>query len=171
MVRHLKWLIIDVDGTMTDGGVYYDENGNELKKFNTKDAAGIFAAHQAGINLVVLTGRSCKATEKRMRELKIKYLFQNVKDKEQFVLDFMKKYEIRKDEIGYVGDDLNDYLPMQLTGYIACPADSCMEIREIADYISGVDGGDGAVRDIIARILQECGKWNEIIKKIYGAGI
>lgn len=171
MVRHLKWLIIDVDGTMTDGGVYYDENGNELKKFNTKDAAGIFAAHQAGINLVVLTGRSCKATEKRMRELKIKYLFQNVKDKEQFVLDFMKKYEIRKDEIGYVGDDLNDYLPMQLTGYIACPADSCMEIRKIADYISGVDGGDGAVRDIIARILQECGKWNEIIKKIYGAGI
>lgn len=167
MVQHLKWLVIDVDGTMTDGGIYYDDYGNELKKFNTKDAAGIFAAHKAGIKLIILTGRKCAATERRMKEMKIDYLFQEVENKEEFLGDFMKKNKIEKAEIGYIGDDLNDFRPMQMTGYIGCPADSCTEIKRIADYVSKVNGGDGAVRDIIIHILHKRGEWDEIINKIY----
>lgn len=171
MVQKLRWLILDVDGTMTDGGIYYDEFGNELKKFNTKDALGIFAAHLAKIKLVVITGRKCMATTKRMQELKIDYLFQNIKNKNQFLMDFIKENEIEKQEIGYVGDDLNDYLSMGLAGYIGCPADSNVEIKKIANYVSGVNGGCGAVSDIIMHILQERGEWNVIIKQLYGVGI
>lgn len=170
-LKKIMWLVVDVDGTMTDGGIYYDNHDNELKKFNTKDAAGIFAAHQAGINIIVLTGRKCIATEKRMKELKIKYLFQNIKDKKQFLVDFMKKMRLSKEEIGYLGDDINDFCAMQLVGYRGCPADSCAEIKNIADYISEFKGGCGAVRDIICHILQERNEWNQAIQKVYGIGI
>ena len=74
MLNHLKYLVIDVDGTMTDAGIYYDDNGKELKKFSTKDAVGFFAAKKAGIKTIILTGRECKATSRRLSELKQSFL-------------------------------------------------------------------------------------------------
>lgn len=167
----LKYLVIDVDGTMTDGGIYYDENGNEIKKFCTKDAAGFFAAHQVGIKIIVLTGRECMATTRRMKELNVQYIFQNIKDKVSYLKNFISDNNIEKDQIGYIGDDLNDLKPMQMCSYIGCPSDSCIEIRNIADYVSPVKGGNGAVRDIIEHILRENDEWENAISKVYGAGI
>lgn len=92
----LKYIVLDVDGTMTDGGIYYDKNGNELKKFCTKDAAGIFAARKVGIQIVVITGRECAATTKRLNELEVDYLFQNIKNKKHFLQEFMLRYNIEK---------------------------------------------------------------------------
>lgn len=89
-MQKIKLIVIDVDGTMTDSGIYYDENGNEWKKFCTKDAAGFFAAHKLGIKIMVLTGRECAATERRMKELRVQYLCQNVKDKMGYLSEFMK---------------------------------------------------------------------------------
>ena len=100
MKKKVKLLVVDVDGTMTDAGIYYDEHGNELKKFCTKDAAGFFAAHKSGIKIMVLTGRECAATTRRMTELKVDYLFQNVKDKLSFLKKFMQENEILKEEVG-----------------------------------------------------------------------
>lgn len=171
MKRKIKYLVIDVDGTMTDGGIYYDENGNELKKFCTRDAAGFFAAHKVGIKILVLTGRECAATTRRMAELKVEYLCQNNKNKVEYLECFMAEKGITKDEIGYIGDDLNDLLPMKLAGFIGCPADSCPEIIEVADYVSSVRGGYGAVRDVIEHILRESGEWDCAIKEVYGVGI
>ena len=148
-MKQIKLLVIDVDGTMTDGGIYYDEHGNEWKKFNTKDAAGFFATKRAGIKTMVLTGRECAATTRRMMELQVDYLFQNVRDKAAFLRDFMGENSLRKEEVGYIGDDVNDLEPMRLTGLVMCPADACWEVREIADYVSPVMGGHGAVRDAI----------------------
>ena len=74
----LKYFVIDVDGTMTDAGIYYDDHGNELKKFCTKDAAGFFTAHQVGMKIMVLTGRECPAVTRRMQEMGVEYIFQNV---------------------------------------------------------------------------------------------
>lgn len=167
----LTHLIIDVDGTMTDGGVYYDEHGNETKKFNTRDAAGFFTAHWAGIKIMVLTGRQCAATTRRMTEMKVEYLIQNVKDKRAFLDAFLAENGMKKEELGYIGDDLNDYPAMQLAGFVACPADSCPEILEIADYVSTKNGGDGAVRDIIEHYLRERGLWERAISEVYGFGI
>lgn len=167
----LKYIVIDVDGTMTDAGIYYDDNGNELKKFCTKDAAGFFAAHKVGIKIMVLTGRECKATTRRMTEMKVEYLCQNVKNKVDYLKKFMEKNNIKKDEIGYIGDDLNDLPPMMLCGFIGCPIDACEEVKTIADYISCVRGGDGAVRDVIEHLLRESNEWEEAVADIYGTGV
>lgn len=164
----LKYLVIDVDGTLTDAGIYYDEHGNELKKFCTKDAAGFFAAKAMGLKTVVLTGRECAATARRMKDLKVDHVFQNVKDKHSFLETFMEDNHISKEQLGYIGDDLNDLQPMRLAGIKACPADSCEEIKEIADYVSTVNGGHGAVREIIEHFLRESGDWEGLVEKIYG---
>lgn len=170
-LEKIKYLIIDVDGTLTDAGIYYDENGNELKKFCTKDAAGFFAAHQVGIKILILTGRKCAATERRMTEMKVDYLVQNCKDKISYITSFMEEYHISKENIGYLGDDLNDLPGMSLCGFVGCPADACDEIIKLADYVSPVKGGYGAVRDIVSYILKECGLWNMAIKNVYKIGI
>ena len=171
MERKIKYIVIDIDGTMTDGGVYYDENGNELKKFCTKDAAGFFAAHRVGMKIMVLTGRICAATTRRMTELKVDYLHQNVKDKVSFLKKFMTENNIGREELAYIGDDLNDYPPMQLAAFVGCPADSCREIKQIATYVSPVKGGYGAVRDIIEHMLMESEEWDEAISEVYGFGV
>jgi 3-deoxy-D-manno-octulosonate 8-phosphate phosphatase (KDO 8-P phosphatase) len=169
MIR-LRYIVIDVDGTLTDGGIYYDENGNEMKKFSTKDAAGFFAAREVGIKIIVMTGRECAATYRRMCEMGADYIFQNVKDKVAFLHDFISKNEIKVDDIGYIGDDLNDYESMKLCGFAGCPKDSCQEILQIADYVSDKKGGNGAVRDVIEHILRENGVWEKVILKIYNIG-
>lgn len=170
-LEKIKYLVIDVDGTMTDAGIYYDEHGNELKKFCTKDAAGFFAAHQAGIEILVLTGRECAATTRRMTELKVDYLVQNCKDKVAYLNRFMNEKKITGEELGYLGDDLNDLPGMQLCGFVGCPADACIEIKECADYVASVNGGAGAVRDIVEHLLRVRGEWNRSVMKIYGIGI
>ena len=167
----IEYLIIDVDGTMTDAGIYYDEHGNELKKFCTKDAAGFFAARQVGIKIMVLTGRECAATTRRMQEMKVDYLVQNIKDKISYLDNFMKENHISFEEIGYLGDDLNDYAGMKAAGYAGCPADACEEIKAICDYVSPVKGGQGAVRDIITCLLKQRGEWEQAVEAVYGTGI
>lgn len=163
--------VIDVDGTMTDGGLYYDENGNETKKFCTRDAAGFFAAHQLGMKIMVLTGRECKATTRRMTEMKVDYLNQNVKNKVLFLENFMEENKIFKDMVAYIGDDLNDLPPMKICGFVGCPADSCHEVKAAADYISPVKGGCGAVRDIIEHVLRENNLWDDAVSEVYGIGV
>lgn len=170
-VKKIKYIVIDVDGTMTDGGVYYDSNGNEIKKFNTRDAAGFFAAHEVGIKTVILTGRECLATTKRMKELQVDFIEQNIRDKKTFLQSFMAKYDLQKEELAYIGDDLNDYEPMKLAGFVGCPNDACEEIRNIADYISVKNGGSGAVRDIIEFMLSDRKEWENAIRNVYGMGI
>lgn len=169
--KEIKYLVIDVDGTMTDAGIYYDDHGNELKKFCTKDAAGFFAAKQAGIRIMVLTGRECQATTRRMQEMKVDYLFQNIKDKVTYLREFMSTNNLSSEEIGYLGDDLNDLQSMMLCGFVGCPQDACKEVKETADYVSNVKGGYGAVRDIVAFLLNQRDEWERIILEIYGTGI
>lgn len=170
-LRKIKYLVIDVDGTMTDAGIYYDEHGNELKKFCTKDAAGFFAAHQAGMEILVLTGRKCAATTRRMTEMKVDYLVQNCKDKVRYLNQFMEEKGITRDELGYLGDDLNDLPGMQLCGFTGCPADACTEIKEYADYVASVKGGEGAVRDIIEYMLRVRDEWDWCVNRVYGIGV
>lgn len=167
-LKKISLFVIDVDGTMTDGGIYYDENGNEMKKFCTKDAAGYFTAHQVGIEIMVLTGRECKATTRRMQEMKIEYLCQDVKHKKSFLQDFMRKHNLGKENVGYIGDDLNDLPAMKLAGFVGCPKDSCEEIIGIADYVSDIKGGYGAVRDIISYVLKQRGEWVQAYEEVYG---
>lgn len=164
-LHRLKYLIIDVDGVLTDAGIYFDDTGNEFKKFSTRDYAGVFAAHYLGWRVMILTGREFAGTERRAKEMKVDEFYQNVKNKEKFIKDFMNERGISSENIGYIGDDLNDYSSMQLTGFKACPSDACPEIREISDYVSGFNGGTGVVQDVMRYVLGKIGKWDKFINE------
>lgn len=168
---NIKLLVIDVDGTLTDSGIYYDNLGNETKKFSTKDAAGFFAAHAAGIKTMVLTGRESAATQKRMGELKVDFLNQGVRNKKDFLEEFMKNNNLNSSNVGYIGDDVNDLAPMKLCGFVACPQDGCKEIKDIANYICETKGGYGAVREVIEYLLRSDNRWDQIINNLYCGGI
>lgn len=167
----LQFVVVDVDGTLTDGGIYYDNDGNELKKFCTKDAAGFFAAKACGIKTIIITGRECSATLRRMQDLQADFVFQGVKEKRRFLQDFMVEKKIIKEQLGYIGDDLNDLGPMRLAGFVACPADSCKEIKDISNYISSIPGGHGAVRDVFEHVLRNSGQWERAVEEIYSCGV
>jgi 3-deoxy-D-manno-octulosonate 8-phosphate phosphatase (KDO 8-P phosphatase) len=166
---NIKHIILDVDGTLTDSGVYYDNHGNELKKFSTKDGTGFFIARAAGIKLIILTGRESEATVRRMTELKADSIQQNVKDKAAWLREYMTVNGVDKAEIGYIGDDVNDLSSMRLCGFVGCPADACKEVKAIADYVSPLCGGHGAVRDSIEYLLTKGGLWSECVEKVYGS--
>lgn len=170
MNRKIEFVVIDIDGTMTDGSIYYDEKGNEIKKFNTRDAAGFFALKKCGIKIIILTGRKSIAAERRMNELKVDYLFQNVSDKKSFLTRFASEKGINLKHFGYIGDDLNDYAAMKNVGFVACPRDACKEVKAISDYVSNKKGGDGVVRDVAEHILKKVKLWDKIIEDLYFTG-
>lgn len=170
-IDSIRFIVIDVDGIMTDAGIYYDEKGNELKKFCTRDAAGFFALKRADIKVLVVTGRECAATRRRMTELGVDNLFQNIRNKKEFLEKYIDENHIKKENIAYIGDDLNDLPSMSLCGFVAVPADACSEIKKLADYISPIEGGKGVVRDIAEYILKERHIWMQMIKEVYGIGI
>lgn len=163
-ISALKYFVLDVDGTMTDSGLYFDDNGNEWKRFSSRDFVGVMAAHYVGIKVLIVTGRECAATKRRANEMHVDYLFQNVKNKKEFIRAFMEDNNIKEENLGYIGDDLNDYAAMQLSGFIACPKDACVEIQNKADYISGVNGGQGVVQDVFRWLLGSLGKWDDFIR-------
>ena len=115
-MKNIQLLVLDVDGTMTDGGVYYDDHGNETKKFAIKDGAALVLAHAAGLQVMICTGRECPAVARRAAELKVEHLHQNVKNKKAFLADFMQQNGLCAANVAYCGDDLNDLAAMSLCG-------------------------------------------------------
>lgn len=167
----IRYLILDVDGTLTDGGVYYDATGNELKKFAIKDGAGLVLARTAGIRTVICTGRESAAVRRRAADLKITDVYQNVSDKAAFLRDFMQQNGCDAQEVAYCGDDLNDLAAMALCGFVACPADAAPEVRAAADYICPQAGGAGAVRGAVEAILRQDGRWQAAVQAAFGAKV
>ena len=131
----IRLLVLDVDGTMTDGGVYYDATGNEMKKFAIKDGAGLVLARTAGIRVMICTGRQSEAVRRRAADLKITDVYQNVGQKAVFLQAFMAENGYTRAQTAYCGDDLNDLAAMALCGFVACPADAAEEVKARADYI------------------------------------
>lgn len=167
----IRYLILDVDGTLTDGGVYYDATGNELKKFAIKDGAGLVLARTAGIRTVICTGRESAAVRRRAADLKITDVYQNVSDKAAFLRDFMQQNGCDAQEVAYCGDDLNDLAAMALCGFVACPADAAPEVRAAADYVCPQAGGAGAVRGAVEAILRQDGRWQAAVQAAFGAKV
>lgn len=153
-MSEIKLVVLDVDGTLTDGGVYIDSNGVETKKFNIKDGAGIVLAEKAGIEFMILTGRKSYCVEKRAEELKIKYVIQGIMDKFAYLKNFLQEHNLSPDQVAYMGDDVNDLECMQYVGFTACPADAVTKIRETVDCVSQFKGGCGAVRELCDFLLK-----------------
>ena len=162
----IKLVLLDVDGTLTDGGIYRGNNGEELKRFNVKDGYAIVNAQKLGIEFGIITGRKSELVEIRSNELKIKYLYQGISEKTVILKEIMQKTELKKEEIAYMGDDLNDILIMKQSGLTGAPKDAADEVIQIVDFVSGKNGGSGAVREFVEYILKKDGKWETFLKNV-----
>ena len=149
-----KFLIMDVDGTLTDGKIYMSGDGEILKVFNVKDGYGIKEILPAiNIKPVILTGKSSKMLINRCKDLEIEHCYQGISNKSEFLAIFVKQNNLRFDQFAYIGDDLNDYGIMKKifdnNGITACPNDAVNEIKSVSNYICTKNGGNGAVREFI----------------------
>lgn len=162
----IKLILLDVDGTLTDGGIYRDETGNEIKKFNVKDGYAIVHASNLGIDFGIITGKKSKLVEIRANELKIKYLYQGILEKTKSLEKIINITGLKKEEIAYMGDDLNDLHIMKETGLTGAPKDAVKEVLDIVDFVSLKKGGEGAVREFIEFVLKRDSKWEQFLKNI-----
>ncbi|MBQ8246575.1 MAG: 3-deoxy-D-manno-octulosonate 8-phosphate phosphatase [Lachnospiraceae bacterium] len=153
----IKYLVMDVDGTLTDGKIYMGNGGELCKAFNIKDGCGIHdILIPAGIEPVIITGRSSKILENRCRELGITKLCQGISNKIEKLDEVLQGGSYS--EVAYIGDDINDLscmLPLkEVGGIVGCPADAAKQVLDIADFVSEKCGGDGAVREFIEWLLE-----------------
>ena len=149
----IKILFLDVDGTLTDGQIYMGNNGEVFKSFHAHDAQGLRKLPKIGIDTLIITGRESNIVNLRAKEMNITEVYQNVLDKPSLVKEILKKKKIKKNEAAYIGDDENDLEAMLLCGNRACPKDATKRIKEISNFISEYDGGDGAVREYCEYII------------------
>ena len=150
----IKALIMDVDGTLTDGKVYMSAKGEIVKAFNIKDGYGIVHAQKLGLIPIIITGRSSEIVSRRCKELGIKYIYQGIENKLDKLKEIIKFLNITFDEVAYIGDDLNDIECIQICGLTASPSDACIVVKESVDYVCQCKGGNGAVREFIDYLLK-----------------
>ena len=152
-LRRLKMVIMDVDGVLTDGGMYYSERGEALKKFNTKDGQGIRLLHEAGIRTALVTGETTAIVTHRAAKLEIEDVYQGAVDKLPIVKALLEKHGIRPEEACYVGDDAGDLEAMKFVGVAVAVADAVSGVKRIAHCVARRRGGEGAVREVCELIL------------------
>ncbi len=154
-MKDIKWLFTDVDGVLTDGGVYYSSKGEELKKFNLKDGMGAERLRNlTNIQIGIITGENSEIVSQRAKKLKIEHVFLGIKDKNAVLQKFINDNNLSYENIAYIGDDLNDYEVIVKSAFTACPSDSVSEIKEIASYICQNKGGEGAFREFCELLIK-----------------
>ena len=169
-LQKIKLLALDVDGVLTDGSIYISPAGEVFKGFNAKDGMGISCALRSGLQIAVITGRQSPIVERRCEELGITLLQQGVKDKRLALQQMAQKLGLVREEIAYMGDDLNDIPAFKASGLNIVPADAAIEVMAVADIITKASGGRGAVREAITMILAAQDNWNVIVNSYLNAG-
>jgi len=149
-----KLILTDIDGVWTDGGMYYDQTGNEWKKFHTYDSAGVIFAHQKNIPVGIITGEDTKIVERRAEKLKIDFLFQGVKNKLSVAKKICEKLDIDLKDVAYIGDDLGDIELLKVVGFAGVPNSAPEYVRKIATIRLFKNGGDGVFREFVEKILK-----------------
>jgi len=161
-LKEVRLLVLDVDGTLTDGGMYYSAEGDVLKRFYVQDGMGITLLHRAGIQVALMTSENSPIVKTRAQKLKIAHVFLNCKTKKSTLENLSRTLDIPLRQIAYMGDDVNDEAPMTIAGISACPSDAVPIILETADYICKHHGGHGAVREFAEMILAAQEKLNRL---------
>lgn len=151
-----KLILTDIDGVWTDGGMYYDQTGNEWKKFHTYDSAGVLFAHQNEIPVGIITGEDTEIVARRAAKLKIDYLFQGVKNKLEVAENLCKELNISIDEVAYIGDDLGDIELLKNVGISATPNSAPEYVKKYSQMVMTKNGGEGVFREFVEKILGIC---------------
>ncbi len=158
-LKTIKAFAFDVDGVFTNGLIFTDGNGVQMRGSNAKDGYAVHYAKKMGYPIAIITGGRCKSIIKRYGDLGVEDIFIEASNKVEYLDIFLKKYNLKAKDVMYMGDDLPDYHIMKKCGVKVCPADASVEIQEIADYISIKKGGEGCVRDVIEQTLRAQDKW------------
>ena len=151
--NQIKLVITDVDGVLTDGGMYYSKNGEILKKFNTRDGMGVELLRNNKIPVIIITREKSQIVLSRAKKLMIKDVFIGIKKKEMLLPKICKKYKIKESNIAYIGDDINDLNIMQQVGFSASPKDGVSTVKKKSNYICKVKGGEGVLRELADIII------------------
>ncbi len=159
----VRLFVFDVDGVLTDGGLYYGDNGEVMKRFDVKDGHAIVIARLLGVPSAVLTARTSRIVEARGRELGMVSIFQGRKEKGPAFVELLASLNVPPEECAYMGDDLNDLAPMARVGLSACPADAVPEVRQEVHFVAQSRGGQGAVRELVELCLRASGRWEDAL--------
>ena len=162
-LKNIRMLALDVDGVLTDGGIYLNDLGQETKRFFVRDGLGIRIAQKADIQIAAITGRVSRSVAMRLAELEIKLVRDGVKNKAEAIKALAELANVTLEEIAYVGDDLIDLPAMRLAGYSFAVADASGAVIEACDHVTTQRGGNGAVREVIEHLLKSQGKWDQIV--------
>ena len=148
-----KLILTDIDGVWTDGGMYYDQTGNEWKKFHTYDSAGVLFAHKKNVPVGIITGESTAIVQRRATKLKVDYLFQGVSNKLRVAIQLCNDLNITLKDVAYIGDDINDIELLKNVGISAVPCSAPKYIQKYADFVTTKKGGEGCFREFVEKIL------------------
>jgi 3-deoxy-D-manno-octulosonate 8-phosphate phosphatase (KDO 8-P phosphatase) len=153
-LKKIKLLATDVDGVLTDAGMYYSDNGDEMKKFNTRDGMGMTLLREQGIKVAIITREDSHIVERRAMKLKITDVFQGSRDKVVSMEVLLKRHNLQWDEAAYIGDDVNDLGVLKRVGFSAAPADAAVQNKSVVHYITKKKGGEGCVRELCDMLLE-----------------
>jgi len=146
--RNVKILLTDVDCVLTDGGMYYNSKGDFMKKFYTRDGMGVTLLRKKGIPTIIVTKEKTAIVRKWADKMKVTEIFDGIQNKEKIVDVICKKYKVSIDQVGYIGDDVNDIELLKKVGFSATPKDGIFKVQKIVDYVCKKNGGEGAFREI-----------------------
>ncbi len=181
-MENIKLVVLDVDGTLTDGKIYVDDINNSAKAFDVKDGFAIYEWIKLGGKVAILTGKKSNIVERRAKELGIEYIIQGSKNKVNDLKNLLSELGLTFNNVAYMGDDINDIGVMRKVYLAACPRNSSKEVLEISNFVSSRNGGDGAVRELLEKIMSEkyitefnvlrnkeekISMWDKILKKYY----
>lgn len=155
--------VFDVDGVLTDGGLWYGADGEAIKRFDVKDGHAMVLARLTGLKVALLTARTSRIVEQRAQELKLSLVFQGRRDKGLALDELCQTLSVSPAAVAYMGDDLNDLPPLEKAGLAACPADAVEEVRRAAHFVSSRPGGHGAARELLELLLRATGRWEEAL--------
>lgn len=158
-LKDITTFIFDVDGVLTDGNIQVSTDGELLRTMNIKDGYALKTAQKEGFHVCIISGGKNEGVRKRLRDLGITNIYLGIQDKVEQLVEFMDIYDVKAENILYMGDDVPDLYPMKLVGLPCCPQDAVPEIKHISRYVSHKKGGKGCVRDVIEQVLKVQGKW------------
>lgn len=166
----IKLIVLDVDGTLTDGKLYIDDKDNSLKAFDVKDGFAIAQWIKYGGLVAIITGKTSVIVKRRAEELGIQELVQGAGNKVAELKKILDKYQISLEETAYMGDDINDLGVMSIVGMSAAPKNAVKEVLDRVNFISSKNGGDGAVREFFEKVMKENGMWEKVVERYLNEG-
>ncbi len=163
-LKSIKAIVMDVDGVLTDGTIFLDQRGEEIKAFYSADGLAITSARRMGLKIAFISARASKALASRAKELGIDALYQNKMNKIQSFEKILKDFKLQSHEVCYIGDDLVDIPVLKRAGLAIAVQNAAPEIKKISSYVTEHSGGRGAVREVIEKIMKAQGSWQKLVE-------